>query len=92
MNDRRLIRCNRHEWTAGYVACIHVVEEGKPVGWIKQPTKANKHLGTILSSKHPRNLVWANSDIKWGGHNVYICTPYALYRMKLGVPGPKGIQ
>ncbi|MGA2328261.1 MAG: SMP-30/gluconolactonase/LRE family protein [Bryobacteraceae bacterium] len=58
--------------------------------WVVSPD--GKHLGTILSSKHPRNLVWANSGIKWGGHNVYVCTPYALYRMKLGVPGPKGIQ
>jgi len=58
--------------------------------WVLSPE--GKHLGTILSSKHPRNLVWANSDLKWGGHNVYMCTPYALYRIKLRVPGPKGVQ
>jgi len=57
--------------------------------WVLSP--AGEHIGTILTGKHPRNIGWADSDNS-GSYNVYMCTPSALYRMKLSVPGPKGYE
>src|SRR5438552_342745 len=49
--------------------------------WILSPQ--GKHLGTIISPKHPHNFAWGDAD----GKALYLCERSGLYRMKLNIEG-----
>ena len=42
-----------------------------------------KHLGTIVTPKHPHNFAWGDND----GKTLYICARSGLYRMRLNIEG-----
>ena len=53
-----------------------------PAGlWILSPE--GKHLGTIMSPKHPHNFAWGDAD----GKTLYLCARSGLYRIKLNIEG-----
>jgi gluconolactonase len=49
--------------------------------WILSPE--GKHLGTIVSPKHPHNMAWGDTD----GKTLYLCARSGLYRMRLNIEG-----
>lgn len=49
--------------------------------WILSP--AAKHLGTIITPRHPHNFAWGGED----GKTLYITAQNTLYRMPLNIPG-----
>jgi len=49
--------------------------------WVISPE--GKHLGTIITPRHPHNFNWGDSD----GKTLYLCARNALYRIRLNVPG-----
>src|SRR4029078_10640721 len=44
-----------------------------------------KHLGTIIAPKHPHNMAWGDED----GKTLYLCARSGLYRIRLGIAGPR---
>jgi gluconolactonase len=42
-----------------------------------------KHLGTIVTPRHPHNFAWGDQD----GRTLYLCARNSLYRIRLGIPG-----
>lgn len=42
-----------------------------------------KHLGTIITPRHPHNMAWGDAD----GRTLYLCARSGLYRIRLNVPG-----
>lgn len=42
-----------------------------------------KHLGTIITPRHPHNFNWGDAD----GKTLYLCARDALYRMRLNISG-----
>ena len=42
-----------------------------------------RHLGTIVTPKHPHNFAWGGDD----GKTLYICARSGLYRMRLNIEG-----
>jgi gluconolactonase len=54
--------------------------------WIISPQ--GKHLGTIVTPRHPHNLTWGDDD----GRTLYMTAQNELYRMRLNIPGihPQG--
>jgi gluconolactonase len=44
---------------------------------------AGKHLGTIVTPRHPHNMAWGDDD----GKTLYLCAQSGLYRMRLGITG-----
>ena len=42
-----------------------------------------KHLGTIITPKHPHNMAWGDDD----GKTLYLCARSGLYKMRLNIPG-----
>ena len=49
--------------------------------WIISPE--GKHLGTIITPKHPHNTAWGGND----GKTLYLTAQGSLYRMPLNIPG-----
>jgi gluconolactonase len=49
--------------------------------WIISPEA--KHLGTIITPKHPHNLAWGGDD----GKTLYLTAQGSLYRMPLNISG-----
>lgn len=50
--------------------------------WILSPE--GKHLGTIMTPKHPHNLAWGDD-----GGTLYLTAQGSLYRMPLKIPGSR---
>ena len=48
--------------------------------WVISP--AGKHLGTIITPRHPHNFNWGDD-----GKTLYLCARDALYRIRLNVAG-----
>lgn len=42
-----------------------------------------KHLGTIITPRHPHNMAWGDAD----GKTLYLCARSGLYRIRLNIPG-----
>jgi len=42
-----------------------------------------KHLGTIITPKHPHNFAWGDAD----GKTLYLCARSGLYRIRLNISG-----
>jgi gluconolactonase len=49
--------------------------------WVISPE--GKHLGTIITPRHPHNMAWGDED----GRTLYLCARSALYRIRLNIPG-----
>jgi gluconolactonase len=49
--------------------------------WVLSPE--GRHLGTIVTPKHPHNFAWGGDD----GKTLYICARSGLYRMRLNIEG-----
>ena len=49
--------------------------------WVISPE--GKHLGTIITPRHPHNFHWGDAD----GKTLYLCARNALYRMRLNIAG-----
>ena len=49
--------------------------------WVISP--AGKHLGTIITPRHPHNMAWGDAD----GKTLYLCARSGLYRIRLNIPG-----
>ncbi|HEY2974738.1 MAG TPA: SMP-30/gluconolactonase/LRE family protein [Pyrinomonadaceae bacterium] len=49
--------------------------------WVISPE--GKHLGTIITPRHPHNMAWGDAD----GKTLYLCARSGLYRIRLNVPG-----
>ncbi len=49
--------------------------------WVISPE--GKHLGTIITPRHPHNFNWGDDD----GKTLYLCARDALYRIRLNIPG-----
>jgi gluconolactonase len=49
--------------------------------WVISPE--GKHLGTIITPRHPHNLAWGDAD----GKTLYLCARSGLYRIRLNIPG-----
>jgi gluconolactonase len=49
--------------------------------WVISPE--GKHLGTIVTPRHPHNFHWGDAD----GKTLYLCARNALYRMRLNIAG-----
>ena len=49
--------------------------------WILSPE--GRHLGTVLSPRHPHNMAWGDAD----GRTLYFAAGSTLYRMPLNVTG-----
>ncbi|HLO00515.1 MAG TPA: SMP-30/gluconolactonase/LRE family protein [Pyrinomonadaceae bacterium] len=49
--------------------------------WVISP--AGKHLGTIVTPRHPHNMAWGDTD----GKTLYLCARSGLYRIRLNIPG-----
>lgn len=46
---------------------------------------AGKHLGTIITPRHPHNMAWGDPD----GKTLYLCARSGLYRIRLNIAGVK---
>ena len=44
---------------------------------------AGKHLGTIITPRHPHNMAWGDAD----GKTLYLCARSGLYRIRLNIAG-----
>jgi gluconolactonase len=42
-----------------------------------------KHLGTIITPRHPHNMAWGDAD----GKTLYLCARSGLYRIRLNIAG-----
>ena len=49
--------------------------------WIISPE--GKHLGIIITPRHPHNLAWGDDDYR----TLYMASQSELYRMRLNIPG-----
>ena len=49
--------------------------------WVLSPE--GKHLGTIVTPRHPHNFHWGDAD----GRTLYLCARDALYRIRLNIAG-----
>lgn len=49
--------------------------------WVLSPE--GKHLGTIVTPRHPHNFHWGDDD----GKTLYLCARDALYRIRLNIAG-----
>jgi gluconolactonase len=49
--------------------------------WVISPE--GKHLGTIITPRHPHNMAWGDAD----GKTLYLCARSGLYRIRLNVAG-----
>jgi gluconolactonase len=49
--------------------------------WVISPE--GKHLGTIITPRHPHNFNWGDAD----GKTLYLCARNALYRIRLNIAG-----
>jgi len=49
--------------------------------WVISPE--GKHLGTIITPRHPHNMAWGDGD----GKTLYLCARSGLYRIRLNIPG-----
>jgi len=49
--------------------------------WVISPE--SKHLGTIITPRHPHNMAWGDPD----GKTLYLCARSGLYRIRLNIPG-----
>ena len=49
--------------------------------WVISPE--GKHLGTIITPRHPHNFHWGDAD----GKTLYLCARNGLYRMRLNIAG-----
>jgi gluconolactonase len=49
--------------------------------WVISPE--GKHLGTIISPRHPHNMAWGDAD----GKTLYLCARSGLYRIRLNIAG-----
>ncbi len=49
--------------------------------WVISPE--GKHLGTIITPRHPHNMAWGDAD----GKTLYLCARSGLYRIRLNIPG-----
>ena len=49
--------------------------------WVISPE--GKHLGTIVTPRHPHNFHWGDAD----GKTLYLCARNALYRIQLNIAG-----
>lgn len=49
--------------------------------WVLSPE--GKHLGTIITPRHPHNFNWGDED----GKTLYLCARDALYRIRLNIAG-----
>jgi gluconolactonase len=49
--------------------------------WVISP--AGKHLGTIITPRHPHNMAWGDAD----GKTLYLCARAGLYRIRLNIAG-----
>lgn len=49
--------------------------------WVISPE--GKHLGTIITPRHPHNFNWGDED----GKTLYLCARNALYRIRLNIAG-----
>jgi len=54
--------------------------------WILSPT--GKHLGTIIGPEHPHNFNWGGAD----GRTLYLTAQTGLYRIRLSIPGIRGLR
>lgn len=54
--------------------------------WLLSPE--GRHLGTIITPKHPHNMNWGDED----GRTLYLAAENSLYRIRLNIPGirPQG--
>jgi gluconolactonase len=53
-----------------------------PAGlWVISPE--GKHLGTIITPRHPHNMAWGDAD----GKTLYLCARSGLYRIRLNIAG-----
>ena len=48
--------------------------------WVLSPE--GKHLGTIITPRHPHNMAWGDD-----GNTLYLCARSALYRIRLNIAG-----
>ena len=49
--------------------------------WVISPE--GKHLGTIITPRHPHNMAWGDAD----GKTLYLCARSGLYRIRLNIAG-----
>jgi len=49
--------------------------------WVISPQ--GKHLGTIITPRHPHNMAWGDAD----GKTLYLCARSGLYRIRLNIAG-----
>ena len=49
--------------------------------WVISPE--GKHLGTIVTARHPHNMAWGDAD----GKTLYLCARSVLYRIRLNIAG-----
>ena len=49
--------------------------------WVISPE--GKHLGTIVTPRHPHNMAWGDAD----GKTLYLCARSGLYRIRLNIAG-----
>ena len=49
--------------------------------WVISPE--GKHLGTIITPRHPHNMAWGDGD----GRTLYLCARSGLYRIRLNIAG-----
>jgi gluconolactonase len=49
--------------------------------WMISPE--GKHLGTIVTPRHPHNMAWGDAD----GKTLYLCARSGLYRIRLNIAG-----
>ena len=49
--------------------------------WVISPE--GKHLGTIITPRHPHNMAWGDED----GKTLYLCARSGLYRIRLNIAG-----
>jgi gluconolactonase len=56
--------------------------------WVISPE--GKHLGTIITPRHPHNMAWGDAD----GKTLYLCARSGLYRIRLNLAGvrPETVQ
>ena len=51
--------------------------------WVISPE--GKHLGTIITPRHPHNMAWGDPD----GKTLYLCARSGLYRIRLNIAGAR---
>lgn len=49
--------------------------------WVISPE--GKHLGTVITPRHPHNMAWGDAD----GKTLYLCARSGLYRVRLNIAG-----